>query len=80
MGTGLLAGLMACSNLSVVWRLLRGSALLCMSMHLTQLLFPACCSVHKCCCRECAAMIGQQPNKQCPVCRQPIQHVIMNFF
>ncbi|KAK9808330.1 hypothetical protein WJX73_002528 [Symbiochloris irregularis] len=37
-------------------------------------------SVHKCCCRECAADIKAAHYPSCPMCRQPIEHIIMNFY
>ncbi len=38
------------------------------------------CSVHKCCCRECALAIKQLQNPLCPICRQSIQAFILNFY
>ncbi|KAK9909290.1 hypothetical protein WJX75_000074 [Coccomyxa subellipsoidea] len=38
-------------------------------------------SVHKCCCRECAKAIKQSSKTPlCPLCRQPIDSFIMNFY
>jgi hypothetical protein len=37
-------------------------------------------SVHKCCCRECAMALKSSPHPLCPVCRAPIEHVILNFY
>ena len=35
-------------------------------------------SVHKCCCADCAADMSSQ--SLCPVCREPIQHVILKIY
>ena len=37
-------------------------------------------SVHKCCCRECAMAIKQLQDPTCPMCRQKIDHFILNFY
>ena len=35
-------------------------------------------TVHKCCCGECAADMSSQ--SLCPICREPIQHVILKIY
>ncbi|KAL3161075.1 hypothetical protein ABBQ38_009458 [Trebouxia sp. C0009 RCD-2024] len=37
-------------------------------------------SVHKCVCRECAQAVWDSGRRSCPVCRENIQQVIMNFY
>lgn len=37
-------------------------------------------SVHKCCCRECAQDLKKARVPTCPMCREPIDHVIFNFY
>ena len=36
------------------------------------------CRVHQCCCAECAALL-QQRGQGCPVCRRPIDEVMLHF-
>ncbi|DBA84967.1 TPA: hypothetical protein ACH3X2_005708 [Trebouxia sp. C0005] len=37
-------------------------------------------SVHKCVCRECAKDLWSSGHRTCPVCRETIQQVILNFY
>ncbi|KAK9864310.1 hypothetical protein WJX84_001116 [Apatococcus fuscideae] len=37
-------------------------------------------SVHKCCCRECAEDYKRSGHPSCPICREPIEHIITKFY
>eukprot|EP00891_Asterochloris_glomerata_P007973 jgi/Astpho2/7973/Aster-x1472 len=37
-------------------------------------------SIHKCCCRRCAAQLKTRHHPTCPVCRQPIERVVMAIY
>ncbi|KAK9848937.1 hypothetical protein WJX84_012044 [Apatococcus fuscideae] len=37
-------------------------------------------SVHKCCCRECAEDYKRSGHPTCPICREPIEHIITKFY
>jgi hypothetical protein len=37
-------------------------------------------SVHKCLCKECAAMLKESKVDKCPMCREPIEAFIMRVF